>query len=92
MVHHGDFIVQHIAGIKDLVGSDVNLVHRLMKNRVADATGWRGYALFTLQGLERSQTDKKAFVQQNESYEHFGEVETYIIDLHDRYQTLKAAS
>ena len=35
MVHHGDFIVQQVAGIKDLLGTDVNLIHRLAKNHVA---------------------------------------------------------
>ena len=91
MVHHGDFIVQQVAGIKDLLGSDVNLVHRLLKNSVTESTGWRGYALFTLQGLERSQVDKKAFVQQSESYEHLGKVETYVMDMHVRYKTMKAS-
>lgn len=91
MVHHGDFIVQQVAGIKDLLGSDVNLVHRLLKNNVAQSTGWRAYALFTLQGLERIQADKKSFIRQSESYEHLGEVETYIMDMHDRYKGMKAA-
>jgi class 3 adenylate cyclase len=91
LVHHGEFILQHVAGIQDLVGSDVNLVHRLMKNRVASATGWRGYALFTRPGLECTQVDKQAFVQQRESYEHFGDVETYVMDLHVRYKSLKAS-
>lgn len=91
MVHHGDYIIQQVAGIKDLLGSDVNLVHRLLKNKVAESTGWRGYALFTLQGLERIQVDKKAFIQQSESYEHLGEVETYVMDMHVRYKTLKAS-
>ena len=26
---------------------DVNLIHRLLKNHVAEATGWRAYAMFT---------------------------------------------
>ncbi len=91
MVHHGDFIVQRVAGISDLVGSDVNLVHRLLKNSVSDATGWRGYALFTLQGLENLRADKSAFVQQHESYEHLGDVETYVMDMHPRYQSMKTA-
>ncbi len=91
IVHHGDFIVQQVAGIKDLLGTDVNLIHRLSKNHVAESTGWHGYALFTNQGLEQMQTDKKAFIQQAESYEHLGEVETYIMDMHTRYQAMKAA-
>lgn len=91
MVHHGDFIVQQVAGIKDLLGSDVNLVHRLSKNGVAESTGWRGYALLTLQGLERLQADKQAFIQRSESYEHFGAVETYVMNLQARYQTTGAS-
>ena len=91
MVHHGDFIIQQVAGIKDLLGTDVNLIHRLAKNHVAESTGWQGYALFTHQGLERMQTDKQTFIQQTESYEHLGDVETYVMDMHVRYEAMKAA-
>ena len=91
MVHHGDFIIQQVAGIKDLLGTDVNLVHRLAKNHVAESTGWQGYALFTQQGLEQMQADKKPFVQQTESYEHLGDVETYVMDMHVRYEKMKAS-
>ena len=31
MAHHGDFVVQNISGIRELVGADVNLVHRLLE-------------------------------------------------------------
>src|SRR6266545_2159188 len=91
MVHHGDFIIQHVAGIKDLLGTDVNLVHRLLKNHVAESMGWKGYALFTDQGLERMQTGKDSFVKQTESYDHLGDVETYIMDMHIRYEEMKAS-
>lgn len=89
MVHHGDYVVQQVAGIKDLLGNDVTLIHRLAKNQVSESTGWRGYALFTNQGLERMQTDKKPFIQQAESYEYLGEVETYVMDMHVRYEEMK---
>jgi hypothetical protein len=62
-----------------------------MKNSVAGATGWRSYALFTRPGLERAQVDKKPFVQQRESYEHFGDVDTYVMDMHTRYKAMKAS-
>ena len=91
MVHHGSFLIQQVAGIKDLLGTDVNLIHRLLKNQVSESTGWRGYALFTHQGLEHMRTDKAAFVQQTESYEHLGVVETYVIDMHARYHKMKAS-
>jgi hypothetical protein len=91
MLHHGDFIVQQVAGIRDLLGADVNLVHRLMKNRVAESTGWRGYALITQQAVEQIQADESDFFRQTESHERFGDVETYVLDLDARYRGLKAA-
>jgi len=91
MVHHGEFIIRQVAGVQHLLGTDVNLLHRLSKNHVSESTGWRGYALFTDQGLERMQTDKASFVQQTESYEHLGEIETYVRDMHIRYEEMKAS-
>ena len=91
MVHHGEFLLQRVAGITHLLGTDVNLIHRLAKNGVTESTGWRGYALFTNQGLERMQTDKESFVRQTESYEHLGDVETYVMDMHVRYEVMKAS-
>ena len=52
IVHHGDYVIQDIGGTREMAGSDVNLVHRLLKNHVNEATGWRAYALFTRQSLE----------------------------------------
>lgn len=91
MLHHGEFLIQQVAGVHHLLGTDVNLIHRLAKNHVSEATGWRGYALFTHQGLERLQTDKRSFIQQTESYEHLGQVETYVMDMHTRYEEMKAS-
>jgi hypothetical protein len=91
MIHYGDFIIQRVAGIRELVGSDVNLVHRLMKNNVAQSTGLQGYALFTLQGVDSLGEDKAEFIRQSESYEHLGEVQTFVIDMHARYDVLKAS-
>lgn len=89
LVHHGEYIVQQVAGIRDLLGNDVTLIHRLAKNSVSRSTGWNGYMLFTGQCLECMQADKKSFVQQAETYEHLGNVETYIMDMHARYAELK---
>ena len=51
-VHHGDYILQAIGNITEVIGSDVNLAHRLMKNHVSEATGWRAYAMFTEKALD----------------------------------------
>ena len=91
MVHHGEYLIQQVAGERHLLGTDVNLIHRLAKNHVSESTGWKGYALFTNQGLERLQTDKTSFVRQTESYEHLGDVETYVRDMHVRYEAMKTS-
>lgn len=91
LTHFGDYIVQKVAGISELVGSDVNLVHRLLKNQVATATGWRAYALFTETGLKQIGATGTGLHQQPEAYEHLGQVQTYSFDLHQRYQEIKEA-
>jgi uncharacterized protein YndB with AHSA1/START domain len=93
MTHYGDYFVQNVAGINELVGSDVNLVHRLLKNHVAETTGWRAYALFTEKGLERMglRPDALRAHPQPEAYEHLGEVLTHTLNLHDRYQAITEA-
>jgi hypothetical protein len=78
MVHHGDFIVQDVAGIRELAGSDVNLIHRLLKNHVSEATGWKAYALFTEAGLDHMGVRPTSLVEQPEAYEHLGEVKTFV--------------
>ncbi len=91
ITHHGDYIVQNVAGVHELVGSDVNLVHRLLKNHVSEATGWRAYALFTEAGLKHMGVQPEGMHEQVEAYEHLGEVRTCVLNLHPRYQALVEA-
>lgn len=91
LVHAGDYFIQHVAGINELVGSDVNLVHRLTKNGIAEATGWRGYALFTGAALTLTGLAAEGLHAQSETYDHLGEVKTYTMDLRSRYQELVSA-
>ncbi len=91
MAHHGDYIVQNVSGIHELVGSDVNLVHRLMKNHVGEATGWKAYALFTDEGLKHMGVRPEGTHAQIEAYEHLGEVKTFSLNLQPRYAELTEA-
>jgi len=88
--HYGDFFVQKISGREELVGSDVNLIHRLMKNHITEATGWKAYALFTQKSLEHiglKPQELKAHPQV-ENYEHLGDVNTFSLDLRSRYKEI----
>lgn len=88
---YGDYFIQHVMNTRELVGSDVNLIHRLTKNHVSEAKGWRAYAMFTNQCLEHMQLNLEDAHKQVESYEHFPEVNTFSLDLHKRYKEIVAA-
>jgi hypothetical protein len=89
-IHHGDYIVQEITGIRELVGSDVNLAHRLMKNHVTEATGWKAYVMLTTRSLERLGVQLENAHPQVETYEHLGEVDTRCFDLRQRHEQFLA--
>ena len=42
VIHHGTILRQRVAGREELLGSDVILVHRLLKNAVVELDGHRG--------------------------------------------------
>lgn len=91
-VHHGDYIVQEVSGIRELVGSDVNLIHRLMKNHITENTGWSAYILFTSQAFQHMDVQPEGMHEQLETYEHLGDVQTLSINLLERYQAIIEAS
>jgi hypothetical protein len=88
MAHHGDYIFQSIGGYREMVGTDVNLIHRLLKNHVADVSGWRGYALFTGQALSHTGLKPDGLQEMSETYD-IGEVKIFVTNLKDRYQALQ---
>jgi len=88
ITHFGEYILQDVSGITELVGSDVNLVHRLLKNQVSEAAGWKAYALFTEAALIQLNVELENLHELVERYAHLGEIKTYSLDLHARYQEL----
>lgn len=91
ITHFGEYILQNVSGITELVGSDVNLVHRLLKNRVSEATGWKAYVLFSEAALAQMDLELKELHELVEGYEHLGEITTYSLDLRARYKALVEA-
>ena len=88
IVHHGDYLLQKVRTIVEPIGSDVNLAHRLMKNGITDATGWRAYAIFTRQACAYLGLLFPQAYTSVESYDHLGPVEIECVDLHARYDQL----
>ena len=87
-VHHGDYILQSISGLRELLGSDVNLIHRLTKNHITEATGWKAYVLFTQAALDCIGLQLEGLHAQDETYEHLGTIPTRTFDLLPRYEAL----
>jgi len=90
LLHCGEFIVQTVSGIRELVGTDVNLVHRLLKNHVSEATGWRAYMLLSEKTLLQIGLPLQDMHTQSETYD-LGTLQTYTIGLHPRYKALTEA-
>jgi hypothetical protein len=88
VVHHGEILRQRVAGREELLGSDVIVVHRLLKNEVVATTGIEAYALFTQACVDVMDIDVAAIGMRAaaETYEHIGPVALWIHDLERRWQ------
>ncbi|MFL5685927.1 MAG: DUF2652 domain-containing protein [Chloroflexota bacterium] len=88
VVHQGVTIVQRVAGRQELLGSDVIVVHRLLKNDVVERLGVRAYALVTERCVEAVGLEPLALgmVPHVETYDHVGDVPGWVLDLERRWQ------
>lgn len=88
VVHYGIALRQRIAGSEELLGSDVIVVHRLLKNEVVGRFGISAYALCTQAAVDAMAIDPSALGMNPlvETYEHLGEVATWVHDLERRWQ------
>jgi uncharacterized protein YndB with AHSA1/START domain len=92
VVHHGAAILQKVAGRQELLGSDVIVVHRLLRNEVAGRLGMGAYALITQQCIDVSDIDPAALGMRahTETYDRIGEVPAWAHDLERRWQEEEA--
>ncbi len=89
ILHYGEYILQAVTGPGKPLGSAVNLAHRLLKNRVGEATGWKAYALFTDALARELSLDTEGFHRQVEAYQDLPPVETYSFDLRQRWVQIR---
>ena len=84
LVHFGTYVLQDMLAYKEMVGSDVNLAHRLLKNHIVEATGITAYSAYTQAAVEELGIQELCLAMRphRESYEHLGEVGLYVQDLH----------
>jgi uncharacterized protein YndB with AHSA1/START domain len=92
VVHHGEAILQKVAGRQELLGSDVIVVHRLLKNEVVEKLGIHAYALISQQCIDASDLDPAALGMRahTEAYDRIGDVPAWAHDLDRRWQEEEA--
>jgi hypothetical protein len=88
VVHHGRFAIHDVAGSRELVGSDVIIVHRLLKNEIKGKTGIEAYAFFSGDCTEHYGLDPMALTlaSHTEAYDDVGEVPGWVLDLGARWR------
>jgi uncharacterized protein YndB with AHSA1/START domain len=88
VAHHGRAIRQKVAGREELLGSDVIVVHRLLKNTIVEEMGIKAYAAFSQTCIDAMGIDPEALAmtRRAETYDHVGEVPIWVHDLERRWQ------
>jgi hypothetical protein len=90
-IHYGDYLIQKLGDREELLGADVIVPHRMLKNHVIEQTGVKSYALFS--DVAAKKLDLRDYcehvIPHAEIYEHLGEVAMCVHDLRlvwDRYR------
>ncbi len=93
-IHFGTFGIQQISNLDELVGSDINLLHRLLKNTFTEKTGFRAYALYTDAAIQQLDVQDlaEAMTPHEEAYEHLGAVKTWVQDMHPVWERKRSGT
>jgi len=87
-VHYGTFGIQHVSNYDELIGSDINLLHRLLKNSVTEQTGFKAYALYTDTAIRQLGLEEleQTMISLQERYDHLNEVDVWVQDLNQVWE------
>lgn len=90
-VHFGSFMLEQLLSYTELVGTDVNLIHRLTKNSVTQQTGLKAYVAYTQSAVAALGIDQiaESMTRHVETYENIGEVQLYLDDLRSKWEEEK---
>jgi hypothetical protein len=90
-IHYGEYLIQKLGDREELLGADVIVPHRMLKNHVIEQTGVQSYALFSDVAAKKLDLLEycKTVIPHSESYEHLGEVPMCIHDLHPVWEVYR---
>jgi Protein of unknown function (DUF2652) len=81
VIHHGGYVVQHIAGRQRVLGPDVTIAHLLLKNHVRDVVGHVAYVLLTASAATHLEVPLDHAHLVTEEYEHYPTVRGHVLTL-----------
>lgn len=81
VLHSGSYVVQSIAGGRELVGPEVVMAHRLLKNHAAELLGHSAYALITEAAASRLAVPAEGAHGLTETYEHYSPIAARVYPL-----------
>lgn len=86
VIHYGEFLFQDLWDRRDLLGPDVALVHRLLKNSVKEALGVGAYCLYTQAAVEKLEIEGlEGLGDYEEQVDGFGLVRLAVQDMEPAY-------
>lgn len=82
-IHYGEYLIQRLGDREELIGADVIVPHRMLKNHVIEQTGVKAYAIFSEAAARALGLPEltRPLIPYAESYEHLGEVRMQVFDL-----------
>ena len=90
--HYGEYLVQKLGDREELLGADVIVPHRMLKNNVIEKTNIRSYALFSDVAAHKLNLLEycEKVIPHSETYEHIGEVPMCVHDLRPVWEAYRA--
>jgi len=82
-VHYGEYMIQKLGDKEELLGADVIVPHRMLKNNVIEKTGVKAYAIFSDAAAQKLNLQNLCdpLIPHTEEYEHLGEVQIHVHNL-----------
>lgn len=81
VLHYGGYVAQSIAGHEELLGPEVNVVHRLLKNHARELVGQVPYALVTDATVEALEIPTDGMVAGEEAYDDTPRIAVHVLPL-----------
>lgn len=81
VLHAGPFVMQEIAGQRELVGPEVVIAHRLLKTTAPELEGRSAFALVTAAAAEQLEIPLDDCIQVVESHEHYAPIGAHVFAL-----------